>query len=56
MKSHGDEVAGYYDKEIPKKDSNHTCLAVVSQILLSIKMKTVIHKYFEKSVNTLSKK
>ena len=30
MKSHGDEVTGYYDKEIPKEDSNHTCLAVVS--------------------------
>ena len=28
IKSHGDEV--FYDKEIPKVDSNHTCLAVIS--------------------------
>ena len=30
MVSHGDEVTDFYDKEIPKVDSNHTCLAVVS--------------------------
>ena len=30
MESHSDEVTGYYDKEIPKEDSNHTCLAIVS--------------------------
>ena len=30
MKSHGDEVTNFYDKEIPKVDSNHTCLAVIS--------------------------
>ena len=30
IKSHGDEVTDFYDKEIPKVDSNHTCLAVVS--------------------------
>ena len=30
IKSHGDEVADFYDKEIPKVDSNHTCLAVIS--------------------------
>ena len=29
MISHGDEVTDFYDKEIPKVDSNHTCLAVV---------------------------
>ena len=29
IKSHGDEVTGFYDKEIPKVDSNHTCLAVI---------------------------
>ena len=29
-KSHGDEVADFYDKEIRKVDSNHTCLAVTS--------------------------
>ena len=30
LKSHGDEVADFYDKKIPKVDSNHTCLAVIS--------------------------
>ena len=29
-KSHGDEVTDFYDKKIPKLDSNHTCLAVIS--------------------------
>ena len=29
-KSHVDEVTDFYDKEIPKVDSNHTCLAVIS--------------------------
>ena len=28
--SHGDEVTDFYDKEFPKGDSNHTCLAVIS--------------------------
>ena len=30
IKSHGDEVTDFYDKEIPKVDSNHTCLTVIS--------------------------
>ena len=30
IKSHGDEVTAFYDKEIPKVDSNHTCLAAIS--------------------------
>ena len=29
-KSHGDDVTDFYDKEIPKGNSNHTCLAVTS--------------------------
>ena len=29
-KSHVDEVRDFYDKEIPKVDSNHTCLVVIS--------------------------
>ena len=29
-KFYGDEVADFYDKEMPKMDSNHTCLAVIS--------------------------
>ena len=30
IKSHGDEVTDFYDKEIFKVGSNHTCLAVIS--------------------------
>ena len=30
IKSHGDEVTDFYDKEIPKVDSNHTCSAIIS--------------------------
>ena len=29
IKSHGDEVTDFYDKEFPKVDSNNTCLAVI---------------------------
>ena len=29
-KSYGDEVTDFYDKNIPKVDSNYTCLAVIS--------------------------
>ena len=28
--SHGDEVTDFYDREIPKVDSNHICLTVIS--------------------------
>ena len=30
IKSYGDEVTDFYGREIPKVDSNHTCLAVIS--------------------------
>ena len=30
MKCYGDEVTDFYGREIPKVDSNHTCLAVIS--------------------------
>ena len=30
IKSYGDEVTNFYDKEIPTMNSNYTCLAVVS--------------------------
>ena len=29
IKSHGDEVTDFFDKEIPKVDSKHICLAVI---------------------------
>ena len=30
IKSHADEVTDFYDQKIPKVDSDHTCLAVIS--------------------------
>ena len=30
IKSPGDEVTGFPNKKAPKRDSNHTCLAVIS--------------------------
>ena len=30
IKSHGDEVTDFYDQKMPKVDSSHSCLAVVS--------------------------
>ena len=29
IKSHGDEVTGFYNKKIPKLDSNHTCVSAI---------------------------
>ena len=29
VKSYGDDVKDFYDKEIPKVDSNYTCLEVI---------------------------
>ena len=43
MKSHGDEVTDFYDKEIPKVDSNHTCLVVISLGCALKKMTIIIH-------------
>ena len=30
IKSHGNGVTDFYDKKIPKVDSNYTCLAVIN--------------------------
>ena len=57
MKSHTDELTDFYNKKIPKVDSNHKCLAVVS--LDSVLMKDEIYypqvfskesKYIEKEL------
>ena len=34
MKFHGDEVTDFYDKEIPKVDTNQTCLYFLALISL----------------------
>ena len=46
IKSYGDDVTDFYDKEIPKVNSNHTCLAVIRLDSALKKMKTVIRKCF----------
>ena len=46
IKSHSDEVTDFYDKEIPKVDSNLTCLAVISLDSASKKIRIIIHKCF----------
>ena len=30
IKSHGDKITDFYDKKVPKLDSNHTCLEVIT--------------------------
>ena len=63
IQSHGDELTDSYDKKIPKADSNHTCLAVISldsalkkdeNYYLFLEFLSI--KCFSKSVNTLRKK
>ena len=52
IKPHGNEVTDFYNKEIPKVDSNHTCLAVISNLkkdenyYLQVSLKE--YKYIEK--------
>ena len=47
IKYHGDEVTDFYEKKIPKVDSNHTCLAVISlDSALKKDKRTIIHKSF----------
>ena len=45
-KSHDDAGTNFYDKDVPKKDSNHTCLAVISLNCALKKMKIIICKCF----------
>ena len=55
IKSHRDEVTNFYDKEIPKVNSNHTYLAVISLDSALKKDENYYVQAFEKSVNTLRK-
>ena len=56
IKSYGDDVTDFYDKEIPKVDSNHTCLAVISLDSALKKEENYYPQVFLKSENTLRKK
>ena len=42
----GDEITDFHNKEIPKVDSNHTCLAVINLNYALQKMKIIILKCF----------
>ena len=55
IKAYGDEITDFFDKDIPKVDYNHTCLAVISLDFALKKDETVIRKYFQKRINTLKK-
>ena len=44
IKSHGNEVTDFYNKEIPKVDSNHTCLKMKSVVRKSLKECKYINK------------
>ena len=55
-KSHGDEVPDFYDKEIPKLDSNHTCLAVISLDFVLKKDESCYLQVFFKECKYIKKK
>ena len=56
IKSHGNEVTDFYDKEIPKVDSNHTFLAVISLDSGLNKDETYYHQVFLKGWKYIEKK
>ena len=55
VKSNGDEVTDLYDKEIPKVDSNNTCLTVMSMDSAIKKNGNYYMQVFLKDENTLKK-
>ena len=56
IKSHGVEVTDFYDKEIPKVNSNHTCLAVISLDSALIKDENYYLEVFLKECKYIEKK
>ena len=54
--SHGDEVTDFYDKEIPKVDSNHTCLAVITLDYVLKKDESYYSQVFLKECKYIEKK
>ena len=55
VKSNGDEATDLYDKEIPKVDSNNTCLTVMSMDSAIKKNGNYYMQVFLKDENTLKK-
>ena len=56
VKSYGDEFTGFYDKEIPKLDSNHTCLEVISLDSVLNKDENYYLQVFSKEFKYIEKK
>ena len=56
IKPHGDKVTDFYDKEIPKVDSNHTCLAVISLDSALKKDENYYPQFFLKECKDIEKK
>ena len=56
IESHGDELTDFYDREIPKVDSNHTCLAVISLDSALNKERNYYPQVFLKKCNYIEKK
>ena len=56
MKCHIDGVTDFYDKEIPKVDSNHTCLVVISLDSALKKDKNYYPQVFLKECKYIEKK
>ena len=54
-KSHGNEVADFYNREIPKVDSKRTCLSVISLESALKKYENIICKYLKKNCKYISK-
>ena len=55
IKSHGDDVTEFYDEEIPKMDSTHTCLTVISLDSALKNDENFIHIHLLKSVTIFKK-
>ena len=56
IKSHGNKVTDIYDKNIPKVDSNHTCLAVFLRFCSQKRWHLLSTSVFKNSVNILREK
>ena len=55
-KSHSGEATDLYDKEIPKVDSNHTCLAAISFDSALKKDESYYPQVFSKECKSIGKK
>ena len=56
IKSYCDEVTDFYDKEIPKLDSNYTCLAAISLDFALKKYENYYLQVFLKECKCIKKK